>query len=151
MAIRLREKNFRCLQKKCPNLRSLLLFGGFMWPSKFVVTYFFGNSVARGSFCAVIHLYSTTFKIRKFSKFFLSVESTPGVREKCTLPFHGLFLSATRQVSLFSLFTHFSQISLFTHFFCFRFSCDHVRITLYTFHFGQSNFPIWRFFLKIEE
>jgi hypothetical protein len=51
------RKNFPSLEKKCPNLGSLLLSGAVMWPSQLVVLYFFESSIARGSFCAKIRLY----------------------------------------------------------------------------------------------
>ena len=50
--------------------------------------------------------------------------------------------------TIYSLLFHFSHFSLVTHFFVFGPSRDHVRITLYTFHFGQSNFLIWRLFFE---
>ena len=76
MAIRFLEKKFPYLRKKYPKLGTLLLSGAIMWLSKFIRFYIFGINIARGSFCAIYHPHSTTFKSRKFSKFFLSVDSS---------------------------------------------------------------------------
>jgi hypothetical protein len=51
------------------------------------------------------------------------------------------FMCYTLSFRFFTFYTLFTHFTYYT-FFCFRFLRDHVRITLYTFQFGQSNFAI---------
>ena len=60
----IKKKKIPYLRKKYAKLGTLLLSGAIMWLSKFIILYIFGISIAKA------------FKSRKFSKFFLSVDSS---------------------------------------------------------------------------
>ena len=69
LSIRFPEKKFPCLEKKCPNLGSLLLSGAIMWLSKLFLLYFLEAALQEDHFALLFVPIQRLSKVKNFRNF----------------------------------------------------------------------------------